>query len=423
MSTNIRRMALDLGPVFIFLVAIEFFAGIFINTGWLNHTGASLYLSPGLFYIVAMFGGIGKTPIWQTLPVTRKEIGRARWWQAVGGPAVLIAAALCLPALVLAGLGRLHESWGDIGLVFSGQFAVMTMTAILSAAVATGTRKWGRGAGVLLILLAFMARFIFPVGTVTAHLRLLLAGAGMGAVAGAIILLLLTGYWEPSTTVAPWTSSNRRMPQNAKTRSLSFRGWAAIVGMIAPMFGSSWLLTPLVALAAKSLFGDFVATYIAYFLFIMPTTAISLVATNIRFLRGLPFAGYALTLRLVLFQLLVQAISLAVLTFTFFLLHLPSPQPLLATALLAAPGLFFPFILRFDDRIVVFGVGCFVAAFSAIAGFTAKSPPLHMPLPTILIGTLAVMAAGFAWSYWEIVHGRSAYRARPLIAPRWRGRG
>jgi hypothetical protein len=39
----------------------------------------------------------------------------------------------------------------------------------------------------------------------------------------------------------------------------------------------------------------------------------------------------------------------------------------------------------------------------------------------IVISSLAVMAAGSAWIYWEITRGHRAYRNQPLVPARWRG--
>src|SRR5438552_102265 len=95
MSTNIRRLMFDINPwvwasiafVWLCMVPSDILS---LSTG----ARAGLPLVPAILCNGLWSWSNLKVPLWRTLPVTRREVDLARWWQGIAGAGVLLTAAL-----------------------------------------------------------------------------------------------------------------------------------------------------------------------------------------------------------------------------------------------------------------------------------------------------------------------------------------
>jgi hypothetical protein len=145
--------------------------------------------------------------------------------------------------------------------------------------------------------------------------------------------------------------------------------------------------------------------------------AVSGIATAMRTLRALPLSSGQLTCRLVFFVLLVQAISLVIFKFVLLVAGEQALSPPIFLMPLAYSLVYLPFGLRFGLRVLQFGLGLSLIFILPVQILV----PYYDASPWIVVGSLAVMVAGSAWTYWEITRGHRAYRVQPLVLARWSG--
>ena len=195
MSSSVRRLLLDIGPLAWGYSLFYISTLVGIDAGWVARPVNNLPLMPGMLLSMAMAFAALKMSVWRTLPVTQTDIDRARWWQSVGGPGLLIAAAMFGPALVMAILGDPHAAWMDVLLAALAQFAACVAAVAMLVASPLAVARFGRwGMLLMLPLYLIVLSVVMPIGQ-AAHTRLALAVAGAAALIGASILYLLAGRW------------------------------------------------------------------------------------------------------------------------------------------------------------------------------------------------------------------------------------
>lgn len=422
MSNNVRRMALDISPMVWAYIAFQLCVTMMSDGFWLRRNGVDLPLLPGLLLNIGTAFTAHKVALWRTLPVSRTEIDRARWWQSIIAPPLLLCATCISAAFAIAAVGLRHATWSDIAILVLGQ----SMISILFAGVSVSlfpfaARKLGRWSALLII--PFMLAIIYIAGTVgdpqTKLHKLLLAmdAAGLATVVG---LYMLAGHWPTPLTAPLWAMpmQDRSAPQPVAAKAPGLRGWPVLVWGNLPTFVILWACAAWIALAMKWFLPGLDLSMLGW----LPCLAalqfsVYALATAMRNLRVLPFSGWQLTCRLVLLLLFVQAISLLV----FKVVLLVSGEHEFSSASFLLPLayslVYFPVALRLGLRLIQFGLALsiiFIIPIQLLA-------PVPNSVPWMVICSLAVMAAGTGWIYWEITRSHRPYRIQPLVAARWRG--
>src|SRR6478735_5377473 len=91
---SVRRLVLDISPLMAGYLLFQAALGLFLDFIWVRHPFGNPMLLPGV--LLALNGSMiaPKVPLWRTLPVTARDIDRARWWHSVGVPASVMALLL-----------------------------------------------------------------------------------------------------------------------------------------------------------------------------------------------------------------------------------------------------------------------------------------------------------------------------------------
>src|SRR6201995_4553661 len=81
----VRRMVCDLPTGWLLYAALMALMIPALDGLWLMHPDGRMPLTAALFMAApAGVQAATKLPIWRLLPVSRRQIGQARWWMAVG---------------------------------------------------------------------------------------------------------------------------------------------------------------------------------------------------------------------------------------------------------------------------------------------------------------------------------------------------
>jgi len=353
-----------------------------------------------------------KVPVWRMLPVTVRDIDKARWWHSVGAPGLVLALLLAIPALTLTAMGRPHASWRDIGLAWGGQFACCVTMAVVWMAMPLARRKWGRWSGLALIpLLLVYFRLVAPGhGDLRPSLQFVIPAA----ILAAILLYVTAGRWPLPQTTAMWAAPSG---EGADTPS-RLSGWPVLIRANVPVWLWLWGVMVLVCLALKWFLPSFDLNLFGWIFGLMSAQfAVTNLATAMRTLRALPLHGTRLTAILVLLLLAVQGLSL---TLFRLVLEVVGDQAMPAAAFLAPlvfPLLYFPAALRYGLRVAQIGYALSIIVIAPLQLMSRDATTA--PLAVALLFAVAVLAV--LWTGHEIARGHRAYRVQPLVPARWRG--
>jgi hypothetical protein len=368
-------------------------------------------LMPGVLLAISGSMIAPRIPVWRMLPVTARDIDRARWWHSVGGPGLILALLLAVSLLLAQAGGNFHASWRDVGLSLGGQFACCVTLALVWMAMPLARRKWGRWSG--LIILPLMVLYFRLAVSERGDLRPSLEAAIPIAVLVAAVLYGTAGRWPVPQTTAMWAAPSGEGAEKPSR----FPGWPALFQANLPIWLWFWGFMAFGCLALKyflphfnlGLFGWIFGLMSAQFLVIHLVTAI-------RVFRALPLSGARLTAILVLLLLCVQGLSLSL--FALVLTGVGNAMPVSAFAApLIFPLVYFPAALRFGMRIAQIGYAlaiCVLVPFQLLLR-DGSSMPLAMA------GLLMVAMLAVLWIWGEIARGHLAYRIQPLVPARWRG--
>ncbi|HKQ11727.1 MAG TPA: hypothetical protein VJS85_11095 [Rhizomicrobium sp.] len=411
-ATRVRRLVLDIGPLqgtyLLFLIALC----LFMDYDWVGYSYVSPALVPGL--LLSFMGGSAaiKVPLWRVLPVSARDIDRARWWQGVGGPGLLLTAMLAVVVLVLSAKGGRQVSWRDLGLELGGQFAVCVVMALAWMMLPLLHRKWGRWSS----LVVFLPLTLIYFRIVTPHFGLLRPSLEIAiplAILAAAALYLTAGRWLLPLTTALWAA-----PSGARGDAPSrLSGWPVLLLANLPLWAWLWGIMAFICLALKQFMPDFNLGGFGWMLgLISAQFAVTNLAIGMRAFRALPVSGARLTTILVLLLLAVQCVSLAL--FALVLRVAGDAPPTIAfIAPLLYPLLYFPAILRYGMRMAQFGYALSILVMVPLQLLSRDAAVA----PWVVAGLAALAALGVLWTWHEIARGSRAYRVQPLCPARWRG--
>jgi len=423
MANPVRRLALDIGPLVWAYIVFQFCVGALLDFAWLLHSGAVAQpLLPGVLLIVGSMYSAQKVPFWRTLPVSRAEIDRARWWQGIAAPPLLLCLTGVGTALVMGEFGLRSAPWPDIATLVLGQSAVSILVGgTMFVAFPFAALRFGRWGALLLVpYMLGMFRLILPLGKTSAELHIFLWALDAVGLVVAVALYALAGRWPSPLTVPLWSLPPRvpAGPEPASAKTSGRRGWPSLIWANALTLVIMWAVTAAVLLVMKWYTPRMDLTVLYWFTCLATLQfCVTFIATGMRNLRALPLSGRQLTFRLVLLVLSVQAISLLVLKLVMLLVGARQFMPAVFLLPLAYSLVYLPVALRLGLRIIRFGF-----AFSFIFIIPLQLITLRSDIALwIVVGSFIAMVAGSAWTYWEIARGHSAYRHQPLVPARWRG--
>lgn len=410
-AARVRRLVLDIGPLAAFNLLFVAVISLFLDFLWVSGPFGSSMLMPGLLLAVNGAMIAAKVPLWRMLPVTARDIDRARWWHGVGGPALLLALLLAIPVLALMAMGRGHAPWSAIGLTLGGQFAVCIVLVLMSIAMPLARRKWGRwGALIILPLIPVYFRIGIPghddprpVLIVVIPLAILAAAA----------LYLTAGRWPLPLTTALWAA-----PSGARGDAPSrLSGWPVLLLANLPLWAWLWGIMAFGCLMLKYFLPGFDLGLFGWILGLMSAQfAVTNLAIGMRAFRALPVSGARLTWVLILLLLAVQCVSLALFALVMQITGDAIPATVFITLLLY-PLLYFPAILRYGMRMAQFGYALSILVMVPLQLLSRDAAFA----PWVVAGLAALAALGVLWIWHEIARGSRAYRVQPLVPARWRG--
>ncbi|HKX65352.1 MAG TPA: hypothetical protein VJM78_08575, partial [Rhizomicrobium sp.] len=300
-AARVRRLVLDIGPLQGTYLLIQSAISLFLDFLWVGHSLAGLMLMPGLLLGISGSMIAAKVPLWHMLPVTARDIDRARWWHGVGGPALLLGFFLAIPVLVQLAMGRGHPPWSAIGLSLGGQFAVCIVLALVSIAIPLARRKWGRW-GVLIIFPLIPVYFRIGIPGHDDPRSVLIVVIPI-AILAAAALYLTAGRWPLPLTTALWAA-----PSGARGDAPSrLSGWPVLLLANLPLWAWLWGIMALGCLMLKYFLPGFDLGLFGWLLGLLSAQfAVTNLAIGMRAFRALPVSGVRLTTILVLLLLAVQ---------------------------------------------------------------------------------------------------------------------
>lgn len=413
--TRLHRLVFDIGPwaraYWVFAIAVIGF----IDFGWMPRPAMAPAMNGALVYVGSAMG-TAKIAFWRSLPVSARDIDRARWWQAVGASGLVLAFCLIAAGLVAALRGLPLPTVAEMALAWSGQFAAAMAFLVWQLAMAILTAR-GRMAGgaASLLLLALLVAGLNEATDFDAIQRIL---AGLASLAAAAFLYIGAGHWPAPVTDFFAAAGSRRRP-SSRTPKL-FCGWAAFIAQRFFYAAAAWIAIGVLIAMLQWRFGIENAVTMMAWWCLAPgfVFAMSLDAPSLRALRALPQSSLGLVSRLFAVQLGIEAAGVAIyeaLDRTFGGKGLPM------LFCLALPGLMFAFTLRWGQRAASFAIG----AIGGMAGYALAAAGPSSSATWVLSGGEAVLllAVAFVWSWWEVAKGHKAYRFVPMQITRWRGRG
>ena len=417
---SVRRLVLDISPLMAGYLLFQAILGLFLDFIWVSHPIGNPMLLPGV--LLALNGSMiaPKVPAWRMLPVSAREIDRARWWHSVGAPGLVLALLLLAPVLILTAMGRPHASWRDIGLSWGGQFACCVTMALVWTAMPLARRKWGRWSALALVpLLLVYFRLVAPThGDLRPSLEIVIPIAILAAAA----LYLTAGHWPLPHTTAMWAAPSGHDfggPGDKGTdRPSRLSGWPVLIRANLPVWLWLWGVMVFVCLALKYFLPGFDLNMFGWIFGLMSAQfAVTNLVTAMRAFRALPLSGARLTAILVLLLLFLQGLSL---TLFRLVLEVAGDRAMPSVAFLAPlvfPLLYFPAALRYGMRLAQIGYALSIIVLVPFQLLSRDAATAPMAVAGLLV--LAVLGVLCIWR--EIAKGHRAYRVQPLVPARWRG--
>ncbi len=449
MSRNVRRLVLD--PFPLWQTGFGLFGWLIVGAMtalWVWHGQiASLTM---IFAPAAMAMSFTlKVRTWQTLPVSRSELGEVQWWYLWGRSFVFIFIVTTVAVAIDLGLGARRAGWADIGAYVCGEITLLFLAGLMVPVTGLVRPLLGTGgvnlavAGVALAALGLAFHWSLD-GPVSAFRAQMVWGGGLSV--GLAIAALLLSRWIPLAQPHRWSAGRSTKADAAP--SVPTRGQPGAMRLTTFILGRLLRILPFFALligvltvvarlgALKNVLPpDMWLPYLPFFGGISAMTMVSMVSQ--RMVAGLPLTALQRTVALQGVAPLVQ-VPLLVLTIAAGTLLRPdgvSVEWLMGLGLTSLGAVFMsaialPMFLRFGQKAAFLLIAAVAAPAGAVTGVsTAVALHAHHPfgidldLGMVILGAvLAVMVpAGWVWTWLELAYGRAAYRQRLSPFATWRG--
>lgn len=429
MTNNVRRLALDLG--FAWLVPFQLLAALVFDYSYLLHPDLSLAFATGVMLSLQATMTYNKIPLWHILPVTRRDIGRARWWQMIGLPGIgivtMMGAALLLHALLTA-MGWTHSPLRagmmtilrDLQLQFF--YPVFLTLFALAMTLVRVTRSAWAWASVVASGLPWLLLMPHAIPGLTEETRILLLGL-IAPAAAAILYVTAPGWPLPVTQPMQFDIAGSRVAAPGRAGE---HGWLVLCAMalLRALPLASLVLALYVGMIFLLRLDNMLILQTEFF-----TVAILLLqitvfnTTALRALRALP--GSALALAAYLFLLPLALVVAWICFFSLVLVpwvigDIAIIDMVSLSAALFASALALPAALAVRQA-----MSLIILSSVALMGLV-QFGWVHVPGPwhdeRLLAGlALLTVVLGFYWTHRQIRRGTRVYRLQPFAAARWRG--
>jgi hypothetical protein len=429
MSTNIRKLTTDCVqriPWWVWLIII-FFHGLSV---WLyaNERDHRMQMFGAVFAVQA--ATYVQNRAWlqtvRTLPVSRKEIGLARWWAGIAVPGLVLTTISLNVFLATALLWNVTRDAHSIALWLAGTWATLGIWNSLNPSISYANRFHPLLAIAVLIpsaVICFPTIWPFMPGAVSFRIWLPLGLIGVvGLYAFAPYLgILPSGAIKNKRTIQ--SKAGRAQSKLFGLRVLIYMQIKAsfIVFIIFEIIvgGISLLLPIMMPLSGK-------LPPSIYVMFSPCLTAVSISSLlSARMLRTLPLRPYKLTAILQLCGLMPTAISFVVILVvsTILLPKIPNLAPIFLL-ILSLQTLQPPIRLRFHSvqavmlLSIIVTIGIFALTFGTFLTPSGMSgPAVFFARWTVAEIALAasIGVTGYVWTFYELSKGNRAYRPRPLL--------
>jgi len=432
MTGRMRKLALDFG--FAWLVPLQLLAALMTDLGYLQRPELGNAMVTGVMLSLQATTTNGKVALWRTLPVTDREIGRARWWQMTGLPGLAImlvmAAALALQELMPLG-GSRRAMQPDAMALLRGlllQFFYPVFLTLFGLAVnfARLTRSPFAIASTILVWVPWLLLLPGIVPGLPMETRMLMLG--LAGLVLAVILYMTAPNW-PQPVTQPMQleiggGSNRAVTSDRAGQG----GWMALCGlaMLRPVLMLTMILAVWITLVLALNPGR--GTILQLQLIIPLIVILQMTqfnATALRALRILPGSTASLTAYLFLLPLILMAAAacgLSLILEPWLTAATPRIDVVVLAAILFAGALGLPAGLAVRQMAMALVLMLPLAlAPLIIFGWDYVPPPWHDE--RLLSGlTASAICGGFIWMYVQISRGTRVYRLQPFVASHWRGR-
>lgn len=431
MSANVRKLAFDVGLRW--MVPFQILLALAVDYFFVLNGTSSGVMSGGVMLALQGTGTNNKVALWRTLPLTRKEIGRARWWQMTGLPGVgiivVMAAAIVLHALMTAlGWAQLPARLGagSIMRALLLQFFYPVFLTVFSLAI-----TFARGSRSLLaytVAIAVWAPWllllphIIPLPAQTRLLLLSLTG-----VVTAIILYVTAPGWPEPVTQPVQLDLGARGGRAVTPGRAGQGGWLALCGMALARagLGLAAILAFYTVIALALNMRNLATIQVQQFIpFVVILLISQLNAMALRQLRALPGSALELSAYLFLLPLAVLAVASCGVSMVLlpWLTHVPSSFDLVtASVILLVSAPLLPAVLGARQVVMSLAVSLTLVLVPLLTAVWRSVPPPWGDEKLLAGLTAAAICAGFFWMHLRISHGVSVYRFQPFVAARWRG--
>ena len=452
MSRNVRRLVLD--PFPLWQTGLSLFLWLVVGAmtalwAWHGKVASltTIFAPAGLAISFTL-----KVRTYETLPVSRSELGQAQWWYLWGRSFVFAVVVTAVAVAIDLGLGALRAGWADIGAYLCGEITLLFLAGLMVSVSGLVRPLLGaRGAtlavaGVALAALGLAFHWSLD-GPVSAFRAQMVWGGGVSG--GLAIAAYLMSRWLPLAQPHKWSAGRPTKADAAP--SVRTRGKPVSTGatrLTTFILGRLLRILPFLALIVviltlisrlgvlKNILPP--DMWLPYLPFFGGVSTMALTATvSQRMLACLPLTALQRTVALQGVAPLVQ-VPLLVLTVAVAAVLRPdgvSVEWLMGLGLISLGAIFMsatvlPMYLRFGQKAPFLFVGAAAAPAGAVTGLSAAMT-LHahhlfgIDLDVVMLTLGAVLAVmvvvGWVWTWLELAYGRAAYRQRLSTFARWRG--
>ncbi|HVW73955.1 MAG TPA: hypothetical protein VHC39_09975 [Rhizomicrobium sp.] len=432
MTSSVRKLAFDLG--FRWLLPVQILFALVADMIFLRGPDLSGAFATGIVLSLQATATYNKVGLWRTLPVTNREIGRARWWQMTGLPGIGIfgtmGLALALHTLMMA----LGWDWRPVQAdamatvrclllqFFYPAFLTLFSLAMTFARITRSPLAW---VAVIATGLPWLLLLPHAIPGTTVDMRIL--ALGLIGLAAAAVLYVTAPHWPLPVTQPLHLELNGN--RSAISGHAGQRGWLTLCAMasLRSVSPAAIVLALYIAAILALRLDSILVMQMEFFTVVILLLQVTVFnATALRALRILP--GSTLTLTAYLFLLPLALVAAWICLFSLALVPWLTGDPAIIdlvalSAALFASALALPAALAVRQT----AVSLIIISSVALMGLV-QFAWVHLPTPwhdERLLAALTALAVfvGFVWVYRQIGRGSRIYRHQPFIPARWRGQG